>query len=172
MATVNGNSTINIDFWQTISYAISQTQKLDVPFVLKSVFNVSGILADQCTKLYCPTGGLTFVASTPQVLNLQSLTDVTGAALSFAGIRFLAIRNNATTDGWVLLVGAAATIAWEALVSTGGTITVHPSTSVNSGFSMHQLPGTTAGVVDSTHKSLQLDPGGHAFTADILIAGF
>jgi hypothetical protein len=170
MATVKNNSQISIGFTQDFTFGIGQVQTLAPPFLLRSIFNVSGTLADQCNKLHVKQYAL--VASTPQVIDLQSLLDVSGATVSLGAVRFLAIRNNATTDGWVLLVGAAGSNEWDGIVSASGTLTVYPSSTINDGFAAFQVPNTTGSAVDSTHHLLKLDPGTHSFTADVVIAGY
>lgn len=170
MATVTANNNLAITFQELLTYGGVQTSTLPVPMVLRSIFNVSGALADQCNKLYMAR--LTFVTSTPQTLDLNALTDaVTGAAISFGLVRVLAIRVNSTTDGQKLLAGNSGTNEWNAIISNGGTIAVYASSLVNDGFVIFQIPGTTGAVVDGTHKTLKLDPGANAFTADVLIAG-
>jgi hypothetical protein len=170
MATVTANNNISAVFTQVLNFGIGQSTNLQEPMTLRSTFNVSGTLADQCTKLY--SARLSLVASTPQTIDLQSLVDASGATISFNAIRFLAVRNNAATDGWILLVGAAGSNAFEAFVSSAGTFTVYPSSAANDGFTVFQVPNTTGGTVDSTHHNLKLDPGAHSFTADVLIGGY
>jgi hypothetical protein len=170
MATVKSNGTINLGFNQDLAYGIGQIQNLSVPMVLRTVFNVSGALADQCNKLHLKQ--YTLVASTPQNIDLQSLVDPSGATVSLGAVRVLALRNNATTDGWVLLVGAAGSNEWDGVVSNAGTLTVYPSSAANDGFTVFQIPNTTGAVVDGTHHLLKLDPGSHSFTVDVLIAGY
>jgi hypothetical protein len=170
MATVKSNGTINLGFNQDFPFGIGQVQNLSAPFVLRTIFGVSGALADQCSKLHLKQYSL--VASTPQNIDLQSLVDVSGATVSLAAVRVIAFRNNASTDGWVLLVGAAGANEWDAIVSASGTLTVYPASGVNDGFAVFQAPNTTGAVVDSTHRLLKLDPGPHSFTVDVLIAGF
>jgi hypothetical protein len=171
MATVKGGCSPVISFTQFA--AIGATPADDTPvavLALRGAFNASGVAADQCDLIYARP--LTFVASTPQTLDLTALTDPAGNAISFARVRFLAIRIRDTTAGHVLLVGGAGTNEWGGFLSSGAILTVFPSTAANDGFFLLPAPNTTGIVVSGTSKLLKLDPGAVALgIVDVVIAG-
>jgi hypothetical protein len=146
-------------------------QVLSANRTLQALFKVAGVLADQVDTLYADT--LTFVASTPQIIDLTNITAQTilGNPVDFARVRFIAIRVNSITDGQVLLVGDSVTNEWDAFLSAAGILTVFPGTAANNGFFVLSAPNTTGMVVSGSHKTLKLDPGANAFTVDIVIAG-
>ena len=167
--TVTGSANLNPSFYYTPGAGFLNGTAIQLNKSIRSLFNTSGVTADQVDTLYCNT--LTFAASTPQTLDLTSLTDILGQSISFARVRLLIIRINSTTDGQNLLMGASGTNEWNALVSASGTITVYPSTSLNAGYNCFSMPNTTGAVVSGSHKTLKLDPGANAFSVDVIIAG-
>jgi hypothetical protein len=128
-----------------------------------------GTLADQCdlehSKIY------SFLASTPQTIDLTTVTDVLGGTAAFARIRFMTFKMKSTTDAATLIVGNAATNAWSAALGATGTLTLRGSTATNDGGFALWSPNTTGYVVDSTHKSLLMTPSAHAFDVDVYIFG-
>jgi hypothetical protein len=136
------------------------------PARLFSTFT-AGLAADQLDNL-APIL-LTFVASTPQTIDLTALSDVLGLAITAARVRFILIRNLSTTDGFNLLVGGAGTNEWNGPLSSGGKLTVGPSSAGNDGAVLLSAPNTTGYPVSSTSKLLKLDPGANAFQAIVLI---
>jgi hypothetical protein len=169
MSVVTASNAISINFNQAFAYGVGQTSTAQIPLSFRSLFKVFGDLLDQCDLIHCKT--YTFVASTPQVIDLKALLDILGAAVVFAKVRFFAIRVNSQTDGQVLLVGANGSNDWLGLSSTGSTVTVYPSTANNDGFAIWQMPNSAGAAVGSSTHLLKLDPGGNAFTVDLMIAG-
>ena len=163
-------NTLSLAWVQQLLYGLGQTLSQPISMAFRSLFKASGTAADQCQLVHNKT--YTFVASTPQTIDLQSLLDVNGTSISFSAVRMLAIRVNATTDGQVLLVGNAGANEWDGITSSGGKVVVYPSSGVNDGFMLFQMPNTTGAVVTGTTHLLKLDPGSSAFTADVLIVGF
>jgi hypothetical protein len=131
----------------------------------------NGTAADQCNLQYINT--LALVASTPQALNLQSLTDVYGNSLSFSKIRQIIINMKSTTDGQTLTLGYGTTTAnaWTSLVSNPGTITLQAATTNNNAVFVLTAPNTTGWAVGSSNRLLQFDPGSATFNVDVLIWG-
>ena len=168
-ASITGSSNPSPSFSYTPSAGFLAAQQLQITKTVQANFRASGVLLDQCDTLYANT--LTFTASTPQTLDLTSLTDILGNSISFARVRYLLIRINSTTDGQVLLCGNSVTNEWDAFVSAAGTFTVYPSTANNAGFTVFCAPNSTGAPVTSSHKTLKLDPGSNAFTVDVMIAG-
>jgi hypothetical protein len=172
MPTVTASNNIVFTFGETITYGIgSSSQNLAVNLTFRSVYTVAGILLNQCNLIYAAT--IALAASTPVVLDLQTLTDLVGAAAAFARVRLIAIRNNSQLDGDLLLIGADGTDDWVGLNSAAatGTIPIYPSTTINDGFAIFQMPSSTGAVVGSTNCNVKLNPGSNAKTVDILIAG-
>ena len=169
MSVIKATNQLTMNLLQQVSYGIGQNVNLPIPLNLRSSFQVSGDLADQCDLVHSKT--YTFTASTPQVIDLRALTDALGAAIVFARVKLLAIRVNGTVDGAVLLVGANGSNDWLGLSSSGSTVTVYPSTALNDGFAVFQMPNTTGAAVTTSAHLLKLDPGANAFTVDLLIAG-
>jgi hypothetical protein len=135
---------------------------------LRLRFGAQGSLADQIDGLYYAQ--LTFVASTPQTLDLTTLTDPLGNSLgSIARVRFVGIKVNWTTNGVPLIVGGAGANEWNGFLSNGGTIKVYPSSANNDGFFLLSAPQTTAVTVSGTSKLLKLDPQTAAGTVDIIL---
>jgi hypothetical protein len=169
--TLNVSPSINFQF--TPNGGVLAGQAIQVLKSFKFISTTSGTAADQCDLLYANT--LTFVASTPQTIDLTSLLDVIGNSLSFARVKVFAIRVNSTTNGDKLTVGNSGTNEWSgtaAPLSAGGTLKVLASTATgNHGYTVLSGPNTTGFVVDSTHKTVKLDPGASAFSCDLLIAG-
>jgi|GEM_PF-1981465 len=170
MAQVSGTIQPNFAFTQTPTSGILSGSPIQVPeTLLISLANGTG--ADKIDLLFAKQ--LTFSASTSQTLDLTALTDILGAAVSFARVRVVAIKVYSQTDAASLTVGGAASNAWEAFLSTAGTITIPAASAANQNgaFFLLTAPNTTGWVVDSTHKNLKLQPSAHAFNADVFLAG-
>lgn len=136
---------------------------------LQALFQSSGTAADQVNGLYAAT--LSFSASTPQTIDLQSLTDIFGAALSFQRVKGIALRVNSQTDGASLSIAPGASNGNTAILGTGSSLRVLASTANNQGFLVLAAPNTTAYAVSGSSKTLTLTPSAHAFTVDIVIVG-
>lgn len=169
MSVVTANNSLILTYTQQLSFGINQTQNITIPVAFRSLFKSFGVLLDQCNLVSCFT--MTFLASTPQNIDLKSLLDITGATAVMARTRMFGCRVNSTTDGQILLLGANGTNDWLGLSSTGSTVTVYPSTAANDGFTIFQMPNSTGAAVGASTHLLKADPGAHAFTADFLIAG-
>lgn len=143
---------------------------LQIPEIL-SVALTNGTAANQIDLIYA--GTISLASSTPQTLDLTSLTDVLGGAVALARVKLIAIKNKSTTDGQNVTAGNAASNAWSAMLGSTGTITILPGTSTNpdGGWFINSAPNTTGWPVDSTHKNLKLDPGSASISVDVVIAG-
>jgi hypothetical protein len=172
MPGVTGSININTTFNQPITGipgssvpSISNQQSIKVQFS-----NTSGSGANQVNLKHSKTYVL---AAAPLDLDLTSLTDVVGNAVTFAKIRSISVVNKSTTDGQVVVVGYATTTsnAWTGLLSNPGTITIEPSTTSNAGAWIQTAPNTTGWAVSSSSKLIQLDPGANTITVDVEIVG-
>lgn len=172
MPVVTGSAGGSISVNQTGPGILSGVQ-VPIEKVLKAAFSVSGVLLDQVDLVHAKT--YTFTASTPQTLNLQSLTDVFGSAQSFARIRALIIVHKGLVDASYLRAGPAASNGWNSAIG-GGTnpyVECKPSTTSNplGGGIILVAPNTTGYPVSGTIRDLLLTPSAHAFDADIVILG-
>jgi hypothetical protein len=169
MANVKGSAKLTVNVSQTPSTGVLSGVALPVQPSINFTFNTSGTLADQCdlehSKIY------SFVASTPQTIDLTTVTDVLGGTAAFARIRFMTFKMKSTTDAATLIIGNAATTAWSAALGATGTLTLRGSTATNDGGFALWSPNTTGYVVDSTHKSLLMTPSAHAFDVEVYIFG-
>lgn len=169
--SVSGNVTINTSFTQVaVGLPGNQAAALTNAQSFKVIYNPAGSGADQIALKY--SAKLTLSAA-PLVLNLQALTDVFGAALSFSLVRSITIVNESTTNGQTVLMGYSTTTAnaWVSLVSNPGQITIEPSTAANQGFFAMTAPNTTGWAVGASNRMLQLDPGANTIVVDVEITG-
>lgn len=164
--SVSSNSQLKFNLTQTGTGLISGTQ-VPIPLTLQSIFT-DGNGADQIDGIYADT--IPFTASTAQTLDLQSLTDIFGASLSFAKVRLIAINVKSTTDGASLTLSPNASNGWTALGSSLN-LPILASTSNQDGYFTIAAPNTSGYAVASSDKALDLTPSAHAFDVDIIIAG-
>ena len=108
-------------------------------------------------------------ASTPQTLDLTTLQDPHGNALTVTRSRYIAFKLLSSTDGQTVKVGNYGSNDFLGFVSSGGTVTVYPSTANNDGFTVFSAPNTTGMAVDGTHKNLKLDPGSTAASLLVIV---
>ncbi len=118
------------------------------------------------------------LAGTPTTLDLQSLTDLNGAALNFLRIREFIIQSQATTAAYTLTVGGAGAGAWLGFFGTTTSTLVMPTNvGATSNFATMQLSdpytvgATTGAYVGASSHLLKLDPGANTFTIYIILAG-
>jgi hypothetical protein len=143
MATITGGvpSTATASFLTRASAGYLAGTSIPITPARILAYFGSGTLADQIDGLSPLL--LTFTASTPQTLDLSALLDAFLAPITTARVRFMLIKNLATTDGFNLLVGGAGTNEWNGPLSSGGKLTVGPSTANNDGFALLSAPNTT-----------------------------
>jgi hypothetical protein len=173
MATITGKNKITLAFDQAQSYGFGNVLALPTGFSIKALFEQTGVTADKCNLLYAKE--LTFVASTPQTLNLKSLPDIrdVAAAVVFARVRLLAIRIGAFADGAYLECGAEGSAnEWLGILSPAGAKEkIMAGTSANDGFLVRGAPNTTGWPVATDSRLWKLTPSAHAIVAQIIIAG-
>lgn len=167
MAVVAGNSQFVTGFNQTVTSGLIQTQTLPAGINLTTQYT-NGTGAGQINLLYAKQ--LTFVASTPQTLDLTALTDLSGATVNFARVRELVVQVVTTTSGEELTMGAAVADPWAPLWGTTGTMIVPTGTIFH--FSDPSSVGSGIGAVTSgTSSDLKLDPGAVVMVVNVIIAG-
>jgi hypothetical protein len=169
MSNVAGSAKLSLAVTQKLASGFLTGVPLPIAESLGFTFSVAGALADQCNLCHAKT--YTFVASTPQTIDLTTITDILGATTAFARIRFLLAWLKGTNDASSLTLGNAATNAWAAAWGATGTHKLLPSTSVNQGALILLAPNTTAYPVSGTSKSLLMTPSAHAFDLDLVILG-
>jgi hypothetical protein len=102
---------------------------------------------------------LTFVSGTPQTINLLTLLDGFGNALTVAHITFLALKVTGA-DGSSVAIGDAATTPWTPLLGATGTLTIYAGSAnaVNDGFTVIAAPGATCYPVVTGNNNLEINP--------------
>lgn len=166
MAVVTGTAQLSVGFNQTVTSGLINTQTLPASISATSQYT-NGTGASMVDLVYAKQ--LTLLASTPQTLDLTSLTDLSGATVNFARIRELVIQVVTTTSGYTVTVGAAAANPWAALWGTTGTMVI-PAGSIFRVSEPNLL--STAGLVTSgTSKNLKLDPGANQVVINLMIVG-
>lgn len=127
---------------------------------------LTGSGLDQASKVY--TEALSIAASSSETLDLTTLTDPLGAALSFGAVKAVVILADATNAN-TILVGNAASNQWAAPFDAATDVV-----KVMPGGALVLLNPTAAGwTVDSTHKSLKLanSAGGSVVTGSLVVIG-
>ena len=84
MAVVTGLSQINVGFNQAVSAGLVKAQTLPAALALTANYT-NGTGANQIDLLYAKQ--LTFVASTPQTLDLTAISDLAAATANMARVR-------------------------------------------------------------------------------------
>ena len=166
MAVVTGTSQLTAGVNQTVTSGLINTQTLPAS-VSKTTQFTNGTGAGAYDLAYAKQ--LTFVASTPQTLDLTAIVDLSGATVNMARIREIVIQVVTTTVDFNLTVGAAAANPWAAIWGTTGTHVVM------AGSTLYISDPTTVGsgkglVTSGTSKNLKLDPGSNAMVVNVLIS--
>lgn len=167
MATVSpvtGRSTHSVSFSQTAPATVIGTPTISVGEAPAYSY-ANGTIALGVDQLYAKI--LTLVASTPQTLDLTTLTDPWGGTVNFARVRSIVLKN---TGAAPVTVGAAATNAWVGPLGTTTSTLVIPAGAIVCLDDPNSL--STAGwVVSGTSKSFKVDPGASAGTLEVIFAG-
>lgn len=167
MAVVTGTAQLVAGFNQTNSSGLITTQTLPASISLTTQYQ-NGTGAGAINLIFAKQ--IALVASTPQTLDLTTLTDLSGAAVNFARIRELVVQVVTATSGFNVILGNAAATAFAAFWGATGTDTVFAG-SIRY-FTDPTSVGVGIGAVTSgTSKSLKLDPGSNNVTINLLIAG-
>ena len=173
--TVTGSAKGSVSFAEIFASGILAGDQIPLTESWRSVFATSGALADQCNKIYAAT--LSFTGTTPQTLDLSSLTDMAGVSIDFTnggaggGIRLVAFRNQNATDTDGVAVGAAASNPWTGFLGSTSVLTIPASSAANDGWFIITAPNTAGMVVGSTSKSLKFVPAATGLL-DVILAGF
>lgn len=167
MAVVTGISQINVGFNQAVSAGLVKAQTLPAAIAITSNYT-NGTGANQIDLLYAKQ--LTFVASTPQTLDLTAIVDLAAATVNMARVRDFFLQIVTATVDFNITLGAAAANPWAPLWGTTGTQVVFAGTTYH--ISDPTTVGSGKGLVTSgTSKSLKIDPGSNVVVANLIIAG-
>lgn len=173
MATIQGNINVTETFKQTTTSVFGGTQvKYGADQQRQTGISSGGTAgaADQADVIY--TDQITLASSTPQTLDLTALTGgMEPGTKSFARVRLITITNLNTTDANKVTVGPGASNGWDGPGGATWQIYIRASTANSQIPFVLGSPNTTGMVVDSTHKTLKLDPGAATQIIDIKIVG-
>lgn len=154
---------IDLKMFETYSGDHGPTQKLHR--LVEALTWLGGTGASQIDTVWSDTRT---ASATPDTLDLRgSLTGANGATLNFAEIVLIVIINRATTAGYLLTVGDAASNPIASIMEAAThRLNIGPS---GAGILWNPIDGyaTTAGSADV----LQIDPGANSIEYDIFIAG-
>jgi len=108
------------------------------------------------------------LASTTESLDLAGgLTDSFGAAITFARIKMIAIKNNNTSVGHNLIIGGAASNQFLLFTDSSDKYTLGP----NGVFLVWEPSAAAKAVTASTGDLLKIDSGSNTVSYDIIIIG-
>lgn len=171
MANVSGNSQASLSLTQIVTSGVVTQQNLPAN-INQTITYSNGTGAGAIDLLYAKQLSL---AGTATTLDLTSLTDLSGASINFARVRFIWIFNLATTAGYTITVGNAASNAFTGFLSSTGTAVCYPGSSSNYGRLIFEDPNSTGGsvgaVTGGSNKNLKLDPGANTISCFVVIGG-
>jgi hypothetical protein len=170
--TLSGNAKASIQASYTDSTSFWGALPRPVQRALQFAFT-SGTAADMADRAAFVTKALT--ASTPDTINLKSLTDPNGATFTdMARVRCLILWNESTTDAAYTIVGADTTNGWSGGFvnsAAGEGVIVRASTTANVAVLMLTAPNTTAYAVGASNRVILLTPTAHNQTIKAIILG-
>jgi hypothetical protein len=173
MSVVTGTNTINVSINQQGGLGVAPATGIlpAAVLALRSSFPTSGTGADSFAL--CHANPYVFAASTPQTINLNSLLDIKGNAISFSVVRYFAYQIVSSNPAFTLLAGDATTNPWIGILATATSQMIwYPSSGNNDGFMVVQAPSATGIPVSPTNCNLLLNPGSNPVgTVNIIIAG-
>lgn len=161
---ITGNVSMNAAFTQAVTGVTNYNIPVTIPVNLSYA---NGTASNQVDTLYARQLTLAGAATT---IDLTSLTDPAGNAISFARVREIIVQDLATTAGYDVKVEAGASngVGWlppstsPVYARYSGTLRVSDPVSTGAG---------NGNVVDSTHKTVTFDPGANTVTINVVIAG-
>jgi hypothetical protein len=165
-ATVTGTVTTNAAFTQVVSSGVIVPYQIPAN-ITGSLSYTNGTASNQVDTLYAKS--ITLVATT-QTIDLTSLTDPAGNAISFARVREFWVINTATTASFDLKVESGASNGWAPLPPS--TTPLFARYSGNLRISDPVSTGASNGNVTSgTSKTITFDSGANTITFYVLIVG-
>lgn len=163
----SGSVSSETDFKLTKSAGFPSAFTAAIKDLVKVSFT-DGTIADRADRVYYKQLSL---AGANTDLDLQSLTDIFGDALSFTEIVYGRIRTLSTADPLTIGHASSLTDAWTSWLSNPGTMTLRPKTA---GFSSYVEFGNgfdPGYAVGPTNKLLRLNPGAQTFPVVVLLVG-
>lgn len=171
MANVSGSAQAALNMTQVVTTGVVSQQNLPAN-INQSINYTTGTGAGQVDLLYAKQLSLAASATT---LDLTSLTDLSGASINMARVRFIWIFNLATTAGYTITVGNAASNPFTGFLSSTGTAVCYPGSSSSYGRLIFEDPqsvgGSVGAVTGGSNKNLKLDPGSNTVSCYVVIGG-
>lgn len=158
--------TLNLTQVDTTNTAAAQgaLNAIQLPAGLAAINITPGTGNGQCNLLWGKT--ITLTGSSPQTLDLRSLTGPFGQVVTFSRVKVLYVRSQSTTYTHTVTVGNASTNIWSApWSSTTVTETTYGSSPM---IKTNLGAGWTA---DATNRNLKLDPGANTQTVEVFVVG-
>lgn len=174
MANVSGTLNLGANFSQQISSGVIADYSIPANLALNLTLG-NGTSAGKVDLCYAKKLNLAGSATT---LDLSSIADVSGATVNFARVRLLIVQNLATTAGYTVTLGSAASNQWTGFLGTStSTVIVPPNVGATANQSLflftdlYSVGASTGAYVDGTHKSFKIDPGANTLDINLLILG-
>lgn len=180
MASVDAlTANITVGFQATVSDTVDLSTLKTLPININAVYTaalgtsdtlVAGTNNIGATGIGCDQAFVKdlALAGSAQTLDLQSVSSAAGGAVVdvvLTKLKAIAIFNRATTAGYVLQVGAAASNAFTAIFSDAtDELVIGPQ-----GMALIVYPAGYT--VDATHKDLKFDPGANTFNVTVVAIG-
>ena len=161
---VQGSVTFGSAFQETVN-GIVQYQ---IPLSVSSGTSYSnGTGVGQVDTVYAKQ--LNLLTSTPQTIDLTSLTDPAGNAINFARVREFIVQNTATTANYDVKVSQAASTGWPILPLAAANFYCRQGASIK----ISDPNSTARAMATSSGRagSVTFDPGARAITINVLIVG-
>ncbi len=170
MATqvITQNGQYNIGATQVVSSGLLTPQSLPaaLSFALNYTNATTGALT--CDQMHAKVYSL--LVSTPQTIDLTSLTDLNGNAMNFARVRDIVFYNPNATVTHTVTVYAGASNGWAYLPATPGLTVL-----ANGGMVWLHDPNSATGIIgmvtSGSSKTITMDPGALATALSVYIIG-
>lgn len=171
---VTGTVTLNANFTEVVTSGVIST--LQLPATINQTISYgNGTSTGNVDYIYAKQLSLAGSATT---LDLTSLTDLNGGSVNFARVREVIIVNLATTAGYTLTIGPGVSNPWTTgPIAASSTVVLQPSVGQTTGSATFRasdpwsVGATTGWYVDSTHKTLKLDPGSNTLSCYVVLVG-
>lgn len=171
MATISGGLTVSTTYAQVNSSGLGGNPTRTGGNQNYATGFVSSLTAGSADAIDLKYSAVITLSSTSASYDLKALTDDTGAAVNFARVRSVTIRNRSTTDGANLTISGGTASPWLGPGGASWSHYVFASTAGSPGVYAFTAPNTTGAVVASSAKVLKVDAGSNAITFDIEIVG-
>lgn len=177
MSTTSGSISIQMQAKESLAASSSRLFGYDVPVQPSNTYTISdgdaagtvtissnaGTITVKGNRVYQASGS---AAASAVNIDLTAVTNIDGTT-GFSYVRALLIFNDATTTLYTLTTGAGSNPFAPYLGGTSPTIAIDPG----GAFVAIKALGTHGYTVDSTHKTLQLDPGSNTVPYRVVVVG-